>query len=155
MHPNDVQLVRVWTREVGGTTGDVTFPNNANFEIVVDVEAGLTKFNDGPPFTVGVVVKDMTHWSICPAQHGLPTGHECTVDTPPSINNPTIRGGLSTPCWPNQAHQFVFKVVAADLIPPGPDRTDHIFSAHARLAVGAGQPNVSFAESPSFTVHKP
>ncbi len=147
MHPDDVQIARVWTREVGSQCADETFPNNANFEIVVDVEAGSTVANtDQPAFVVELTVKDLTHWSTCPAVPVL------------GPNQPGFSGNVcNSPAWPGGAnpHQFVFTVNAADLTPPGMDRTNHVFSAHAVLIVGAANPNTSFAESKPFVVHAP
>lgn len=146
MNANDAEVVRVWTREVGGTCGDVTFPNNADFEIVVDVEAGSAKFNDGPQFRVGVVVKDLTHWSTVPA---TPTIVAPCNDTGAPEHD--IQGSLNSPCWPTEAGQFVFRVAAGAL----PTRTNHILSVHAFLIVGVGEPDVSFVESSPFVIHAP
>lgn len=39
MGPNDVELVRAYTREPGKQVADITFPVTSNFEVMVDAES--------------------------------------------------------------------------------------------------------------------
>jgi len=57
---NDFDLVRVFTRAVGGATAETALPFNANFEVVIEVEAGQALLNGGGQFAVALVVRDLT-----------------------------------------------------------------------------------------------
>ena len=39
MSPNDVELVRVYTKEIGGKISDTTLPVSSSFEVIVEAEA--------------------------------------------------------------------------------------------------------------------
>lgn len=136
MGPNDVELARVYTREAGGTISDRTFPVNQDFEIAVDVEAGNAIFGGGTQFSVGVVLRDETANDDIPA----------TLD--PAIAFP---GTMGTADWPTQAHQFTFKVAAADLA----GRENHCAKVIAFLQARLGDPDVSFAETELFILTTP
>jgi hypothetical protein len=127
MHDNDVQMARVYTRESpSGTISDQAFPAGSDVEVAVDVEAGSTLFFLNPPFSLDIVVTDRTANVVVAIQ--------------------TKTGTLNSSDWPAVAHTFEFTV-------PGVLTPDHIYDVLARLKVGAGSnPNVSFAESPMFTI---
>ena len=135
MGPNDAELVRVWTREVGGTIGDETFPHNAAFEVVVEAEAGLAIFNSGAQFQTGLVVRDLYDNTFI------------TVGPPNSFN-----GSLNSPAWATRAKQFVYTVPAASL---GNARLNHVCEVVAHLVIGVATPDVSFAVSPMFIITAP
>jgi hypothetical protein len=138
MGPNDVELVRVWTREVGASVADVTFPHNADFQVVVDVEAGTTIFGGGTKYQTGIYVRDLSNFTAIPA-----------APVPPTVTTQDDMGAAS---WPNTRHQFVYKVAAADL---GAARENHCCEVLAFLRVRVSDPDVTFATSPTFIITRP
>lgn len=127
MNPNDVEMVRVYSREVSGTVVDETFPAGTDVECAVDCEAGATIFGLSPPFEVTIHVRDLME------------NHE--ID-----HSATISGNLSNADWPTPARTHTFT------IPAGPLQEGHIFNVLAVLTVGGADPIVSFSESNMFVV---
>jgi len=132
MGPNDAELVRVWTREVGGAIGDLTFPYNKPFEVVVDVEAGNAIFGGGTTYQTGVAVRDLSDGTII------------AVTSPASV-----AGNMGDPNWPAPAQQFVFTVPAANL---GAGKENHCCEALAFLRARNADVDVSFATSSMFII---
>lgn len=133
MGPNDAELVRVFTREVGAAIADVTFPVVDDFEVVVEVEAGSAIFGGGTQYETGIVLRDKTAGSVIPT-------------TPAGFGPEGMDGAGAN--WLNQANQFVYTVAATDLA----GRENHICEVLAFLKVRVTDPDVSFATSPYFII---
>ncbi|MEU4513623.1 hypothetical protein AB0G05_29340 [Nonomuraea wenchangensis] len=130
MGPNDAELVQVYTRNLGKTIADVTFDSSADFEVVVETEAGAALFTTGGAFTADIVVRDLT------ANDNIPY-------TPGPIND-----NLGKPPWPAQSNAFVFRVRSADLA----TRKGHLCEVYAYLLVGISNFDSSFARSRTFLI---
>jgi len=50
MSPDDVELVRVYTKEIGGKISDTTLPVSSGFEVIVEAEAGSAIHSSGAQF---------------------------------------------------------------------------------------------------------
>ncbi len=139
---NDFDLVRVFTRAVGGTTAETALPFNANFEVVLEVEAGQALLNSGAQFSTGLVVRDLT------------TGANFAAGATPSATAATpaigVNANLASPAWPIQAVQFVYTVNA-----PGAATENDFFEVLASVRVGVNNPDVEFASSPLFIMIRP
>ena len=137
MGPNDVELVRVFTRQPAGATADVTFAVNQPFQIIVEAEAGATYMLGGAlvnaTYLVGVTVRDLTDGSI--------------IQVPAPID----ASGTIPATWTNvQARSFTFNVAAQ------PTKADHCLEVLAFLRVlppATIIPDVSFVTSPLFIIH--
>ncbi len=138
----DFDLVRVFTRAVGGATAETALPFNANFEVVLEVEAGQPLVNSGAQFAVGLLVRDLT------------TGANFAVTATPSgtAQTPTVatNANLASAAWPIPAVQFVYTVTA-----PGPATENDFCEALASVRVGVNNPDVEFATSPVFIIIRP
>jgi hypothetical protein len=65
MNPNDAKLVRIYTRKQGGAVSDETpiggtNGNNAQFEVVVEGEAGAVLGGSGAPYQLRISAIDLT-----------------------------------------------------------------------------------------------
>ena len=136
MGPNDVDLVRVFSKVPAGATADVTFAVNQPFHIIVEAEAGAQYMNGalaGATYYVGVVLRDLTNNTNIPV-------------TPPGDAT-----GLIPAQWgAAAARTFTFQV------PGGIPNADTCCEALAFLRVApmaAPEPDVSFASSPLFIIH--
>jgi len=130
MHDNDVQMSRVYSREVGGTILDQTFPAGDDVEVVVEAEAGSTIFGLNPPFSLDIVVTNQSTSTV--------------------VHTDNISGTLNSAAdWPALAQAFEFTVPNAALT------QDEVHNVLACLKVGGVNPNVSFAESPMFIITAP
>ncbi|NJP92028.1 hypothetical protein HCN51_21620 [Nonomuraea sp. FMUSA5-5] len=130
MGPNDAELVQVYTRNVGKTIADVTFSSTADFEVVVEVEAGDAMFSAGAEYTVDIVVRDLTANDTIPFTPGR------------------IKDNLGKPTWPKEDNAFVFTVQAANLA----SRKGHLCEVHGYLLVGIRNFDSSFARSRTFLI---
>ncbi|MDX1522732.1 MAG: serine/threonine-protein kinase [Anaerolineae bacterium] len=130
LHPNDVQLVRVYPREEGGTILEETFPSDAAFEVVVEAKAGAAIFGGGGPYSIHIVVRDLTDFTV--------------------VYEGSKEGKLFYEPWHEPVLSYPFTIPA-----PGPTKDNHIFEALASLRVGLKTPNISFARSPVFIVYDP
>ena len=139
---NDFDLVRVFTRAVGGTTAETALPFNANFEVVLEVEAGQALLNSGAQFAVGLLVRDLTTGANF-AVTATPSG---TAQTP----NVATNANLSSAAWPIQAVQFVYTVTA-----PGAATENDFCEVLASVRVGVNNPDVESATSPLFIMIRP
>jgi len=134
MGPNDAELIRVFTQGAGATIADVTFPTNAPFDIVVEVEAGTAIHGSGAQFKTNIVVRDLTaNANIAAAPAG------------------GVSGAMSSPAWPSPPQKFVYTVAAAALA----GKDDHLCQVISFLSVGVTNPDTSFAESPLFLLTSP
>ena len=145
MHPNDAKLANVYTREEKTTISDRSFSVAHPFEIILEVEAGSTIFNDGVSYHIGFVLQDLTaNTTNIPLE---PTTGPWSAQVGPAVG---FAGSMGTGPWSAQASKFLYTVAAADLA----NRVDHICQVVAFLRVGSGrEPNVSFASSPLFLLH--
>jgi hypothetical protein len=139
MYPDDAQISRVFTRDVGTTVEDQTFSITTDFEVVVEVEAGTTIFNNQVVYSIGVAVID---YSLNATD--IPNIAPGTAANP---NTGFLSNDISLAPWSTQAAQIPFTVHTADLA----NRVDHMCQAYAFLRAGGGkEPQVSFAVSPFF-----
>lgn len=129
---NDVSLVRTFVRPQEGTIEQETIKSNQTFEVVVEVEAGQTIFNNGGPYQILGVVKDENTGEI--------------------IKTPSVSGNFGDNTWPRT--QAV--IILAPTIPPqGSAKNNHIYRATAVLVVGTRDPNVEFTEDVPFVITAP
>lgn len=140
MGPNDVELVRVFTREVDAPVADITFPYTSPFEVVVDAEVGSSLHGTGGQFEVGVIVRDLTTGGV------LTSAVAAIPNTPP----PGASANFGSAPWSNPGNQkFVYRIQRL----PRFDE-DHICEVLAWLRVGIQNPDVSFARSPLFIIQR-
>lgn len=134
--PNDVEIVRVYTRNLTDPTADVQFRSDENYEVVVECEAGTAIAGSGLPFHIGVTVRNLTDSNI--PEH-----------------NDTISGTVVAPDWPGSTLEVVFPDGGGGYTPdPGVGQIGvHLYETVAWLKVRATDPDVSFARSPIFLVY--
>ncbi|MCZ6900829.1 MAG: hypothetical protein O7F74_11380 [Bacteroidetes bacterium] len=133
MGPNDAELLRVYTREVGGTIGDISIPFNEDIEIVVEVEAGSAIFDSRAQFKVGVIVRDLSDNTI------IPTAGE-------------ISGALGDEGWETESPQFTFTISSTNL---GAAKENHVCEVITYSLIGIATGDASFARSPLFIITAP
>lgn len=135
MHPNDVDLIRIYAREANTLTEDITMVTGTAFDLLVEAEVGTALFGNGGKFEIYVIIRDFTANSL--------------VIYTDSLSD--IFGGA----WARLKEAFLF-IVPASVIA---GRENHILEAHAILSAdGLGRTsdrNVSFAQSRLFTVYPP
>lgn len=131
MHANDVEVVRVYTRRLKSSVADQTFPSNEGFEVVVDLEAGQTKHNDGGSYTISLVVRDF-------------------CDKNSVVLTRTKKGTFGDTTWPNLDLSLPFAIK-----PQASGKEGHIYEALACLTAGKKDPDVSFTRSAMFCITKP
>ncbi len=143
MNPNGVEIVRVYTREFGGTIADTTPHVTAptfHFQVVVEAEAGSVKQGDGSPYRFAIEAFDLT-----------------TGNKPPGafskVANGYFTGGPPPAGWPAHSEVFTITLTAAEATAV----EDHILRYVASLVTPPPGPGVtpqivSFAESPLFIV---
>jgi hypothetical protein len=127
MSPNDVELVRVYTKELGGKISDTTLAVSSGFEVIVEAEAGSAIHSSGAQFLTNILVRDLSANDIIPA-------------TPTQA----VSGAMSSSAWPELYRALQYKVNKADLT----GRENHVCQVIAFLNVGVNNPDVSFAVSP-------
>jgi hypothetical protein len=132
---NDAELVRVFTRRVGGAVGDVSFPSNADFQVVVEAEAGSALHGSGAQFLTNIVVRDITD--------------NVNIASAPAVGFSGSMGGAD---WPNLDATFVFTVAAADL---GAAKENDVCQVVAFVKAGVVNPDTTFALSPYFMITAP
>lgn len=132
--PNDVEITRVYTREVGGSIADVQFPFNDDYEVVIEAEAGSAIAGSGLPFQIGVTVRNLTDSTVTP-------------------HNVIQNGTITNATWPGGVHQAIFGPFTP--IPGAAQIGVHTYEAIGFLTARAADPDVSVAKSPLFLVHSP
>jgi hypothetical protein len=127
LHPNDVQLIRVYPRATGGRIFEETLPHDTEFEVVVEAKAGVTIHGSGAKYFIQIAVRDLTDFTL--------------------VHKDTLEGHLTDESWsePVLSHAFVIPA-------PGCAKEHHIYEVLACLSVGVRNPNVSFAKSPMFII---
>lgn len=139
MNPDEAQISRVFARDVGASVEDRTFTITADFEVVVEVEAGFNIFNLNASYSIGVAVIDYD-FDATAINNITPVfaGNNFAALQP---------GTLGAAPWTAQAAQIPFTVHFADLA----GKADHMCKAYAFLRVGGGaEPQVSFADCSHF-----
>jgi hypothetical protein len=136
MGPNQADIIRVSTREFGSPVSDVTLDPNRNAEIVVEVEAGLTVFNLGAHWRLGLHVRDLDGGGI-----------------PFALTPTTSLGGhMKDPGdpWDKPAKNFRYTIDKSELA----GHEGHLCRIHAYLLVGTGPGNydATFVESEPFLI---
>jgi len=139
MGPNDVEIIRVYTRKKGGLTADREFHHLEEFQIVIEAEAGSAIYDLGGPYWLGFTVRNLTDSTVKPAIHQVEED-----------------GEFQSP-WTPQAYQKVFgPYTLTDLVPWPPDtiKGTHCFEVLAYVRAGKKRPDVSTAASPIFVIYK-
>jgi hypothetical protein len=131
MHSNDVELVRVYTREPGGVISDETIPHDpagTTVDIAIECEAGAAITSLNPPYKLLVYVRDlMEHQEI-----------DWTNEATP------LTGSLGDANWPSLAVTHVIQAKSTNF------NKGHVYNVLAVLTVGTEI--ASFAESPMFII---
>ena len=130
LHANDVKLVRVYTREIGGRIFEDTFPSDSEFEVVVEAKAGAAIHGGGGKYVIRIVVRDLTDLTV--------------------VHEDGLEGNFASKPWDEVDFSHAFSIPAQ-----GPAKENHIYEVLASLVVGVRNPNVSFAKSPVFIITKP
>ncbi len=138
MNDNDVEMVRVFTRQVNSDVADISYAHNDQFEIVVEAEAGQSKFNDGGPYRFDITVRCLTH------NMNIELHEEIT-------GNLAEAAGINK--WDQQKKQFKTNAMDCEHLLPGGKWND-CFEVLAVLSVGRLNPDISIARSPLFVCHK-
>lgn len=128
---NDCELVRVFTRLVGGAIADQTIKSNEPFQVVVQNEVGQGLFDTAGKYKLAVVVRDLTDGTI--VQNAIQTGDFQDVN------------------WKSLSMEFAFPTIPAQ----GAAKVDHIYQAIAVTTAGATNPIVGFLESDLLIITKP
>jgi serine/threonine protein kinase len=130
MHPNDVQLVRVYPSESEGRILEKSIPSDTEFEVVVEAKAGVTIHGDGAKYFIQIVVRDLTDFTV--------------------VYEDNLKGNLGQEPWSEPVLLHAFPIPAQN-----PARENHIYEVLASLSAGIRNPNVSFAKSPLFIICRP
>lgn len=135
MHPNHVDLIRIYTRKANTLTEDITMVTGKAFDLLVEAEVGTALLENGGKFEIHVIIRDFSTNS-----------HVIYTD---SLSD--VFGGA----WARLKEAFLF-IVPANVID---GRENHILEARAILSAdGIGRTsdrNVSFTHSRLFTVSPP
>jgi hypothetical protein len=136
MGPNQADIIRVSTRELGGQIADVTLDPSKDAEVVVEVEAGSAVFGLGAHWQIGLHIRDLDGGAI------------------PFVLAPTpkLHGHMNEPgdVWDTRAKTFRYTIEKATL----GTHKGHVGRVHAHLLVGTGPANydATFVESEPFLV---
>lgn len=153
MNPNGVEIVRVYTRETGGTVADITplVPSTGgSFQVVVEAEAGKTEKGTAAPYEIRIEAFDFTSGlKPNPTVPGLGNWTQTsTMLTPPGVK------AFNIVDWPTQDHQEIFTIQLAQADAKAVQ--GHLLKYYAYLMTpppDKGTPQiVSIAESPLFIV---
>jgi hypothetical protein len=131
MGPNDVDLARVFVRELRekSVVGEESIDIKSGLQIVVEAEAGTAIHGQGTQFLTNIVVRDLTANNNIPAQ--------------PAAG---FSGQMDKPEWQPLDKQFVFTVAPGVLA----GRQNHLCEVLAFLKAGIKNPDVEFATSYTF-----
>jgi len=136
MQPNDVELVRVDTKDPAETISDITAESGKYFDVVLEAEAGSAIHGTGGRYKFAFVVRDLT---ACKCEY-----------------YDEVEGFFGDANWLNFNTQIIRTIPAAAMIP---SLNEHIMQVEAVLLTGGVGPTVapdaSFATSPKFIVHEP
>jgi hypothetical protein len=131
MGPNGAEIIRVFTRQAGGTISDTTLDPSKDAEVVVEVEAGGTVYGVQGKYSTGLFVKDLIDGTLIP------------------FTPAPAKGALGDPPWTPQATQITYTIKAADLA----NHKDHLCQVDAYVLIGGMPPfDPSFAVSPTFLI---
>lgn len=137
-NPNDADLVRIYTREAGGTIAATTphvSTGGHSFEVVVEAEAGSVIGGSLQPYTISLVAFDLT----AGANPGAPFS---TSTAGQHFDN--VSGNISV--WPSYEERFTITLTAAQATAVA----NHVLQYTAALVSGGTNPVTSFAQSPLF-----
>ena len=138
MGPNDVELVRVFTKGSAADIADLTFLAGDDFDVVVDAEAGQAIHNAGAQFRIFLVVRD-----VIANDNIVPLAPKAGTSSPP-LETPA---SMSSDVWPRRPRKFEFTVTGGTTA----GRANHVCRAIAFLTIGvAGERDASFGISPYF-----
>ena len=133
MGPNEVELVRVWTREPGGEVSSLVFYSDSDFEVVVDCETGRAVHGTGGSWGISICVRDLYENK--------------------SIYTEGRNGVFGDDFWSSQRGSIIFRIPA-----PTAEHEWHACEVIAQLVsggVGLAAPDVSLARSPLFCIISP
>jgi len=147
MGPNDAQMVRVFTREYTSPSpeiADYSFPYNKPIEIVVEAECGDALFDTGGQFKVEVCVRDLCAFEKIKLDDG--------ASPPGVVDSKKIDGNFGGSDWDSLKTYFLFLIPVSEL---GASKEGAVCEVLATLQLGKARPDVSFAKSNLFMIHKP
>ncbi len=135
MGPNDVDLARVFVRELRekSVVGEESIDIKSGLQIVVEAEAGTAIHGNGTQFLTNIVVRDLTANNNISA---TPAGG--------------FTGQMDTAAWQPFDKQFLFSVAPGLLA----NREDHLCEVLAFLKAGITNPDIEFATSYTFILTK-
>ncbi|MBI1878893.1 MAG: hypothetical protein HYR94_11870 [Chloroflexi bacterium] len=134
---NDVDIVRVFARQVNGAIAEVTFPTDQDFEVILEAEAGATVHKSGAQYQAGIAVRDLTNGTVIPAAND--------PNTPDSGHMKGVKE------WPKEAYAIKYTVAKANLA----GRANHVLEVLAFVTEGVSDVDASFATSPPFILTVP
>jgi hypothetical protein len=131
MGPNDVDLARVFVRELreNSVVGEESIDIRSGLQIVVEAEAGSAIHGGGTTFLTNIVVRDLT------------ANNNITAQPPAGFT-----GSMATVAWQPLDKQFVFNVAPGVLA----GRQNHLCEVLAFLKAGIVNPDLEFATSYTF-----
>ena len=137
MGPNDVEIVRVYTRQPKGDIADSTFATSEKCEVVVEAEAGSAIWAMGVPYWIGVSVRDLT-------------------DNTVKVYSTEEGSNLGGSKWEKKTYKKVFgPFTLKDISGLTKLQGAHCFEVLAYVRAGMQEPDVSFARSPLFMYYEP
>lgn len=141
MHPNNAELVRVYTRRPGTRIEDRSplAPGQNKFEVVVEAEAGSVKNNDNSDWTIEITAIDLSAGNSPNANGTFAQSKNGKFDGP----DPTNPNALTR--WPDFTHPFTVTVSNPTAL------AGHLLKYHAVMYGNSGQ-ILSFAESDVFAL---
>ncbi|MFJ9123471.1 hypothetical protein ACIRJS_05265 [Streptomyces sp. NPDC102340] len=131
MGPNDVELVRVFTRRLKGTIADVTLEATSEFEVILEAECGTALFGIAGKYQAEIVVRDISANNNIPFKTAGPT-----------------KGSFGDAAWPQEDQRFVYTVEPAALN----GRGGHLCQVYAYLLVGNRDYDACTTVSPMFLI---
>ncbi|SEE74075.1 hypothetical protein SAMN05216489_08103 [Streptomyces sp. 3213] len=131
MGPNDVELVRVFTRRPKSPIADVTFEATGEIEVVLEAECGSTLLGGGGKYQAEIIVRDITANTNIPFKTAGPT-----------------KGSFMDANWPQEDQKFVYHVEPSAL----KGRGGHLCQVYAYLLVGLRNFDADFKTGELFLI---
>jgi hypothetical protein len=156
---NNAEIVRVYTRELGGTIEDLSPTVSAGshqFEVIVEAEAGSVRANNDSSYTITLTAFDITAGQSAAASISA-TMNPATLNQRfrntsanlPSAGDPTVSGANNITAWPAYEQRFVITLTAAQAA----NAAGHVcqYTAKLQTPLGSSDPIVSITQSKLFT----
>jgi hypothetical protein len=155
---NNAEIVRVYTREFGGTIEDLSptvSTGTHQFEVIVEAEAGSVRANNDSSYTITLTAFDITAGqsaavSISPTMNPgvLNQRFRNTSADLPSVGTPAVTGASNITPWPTYEQKFVITLTAAQ----AQAAVGHVCQYTAKLQTpsGSSDPILSIAQTKLF-----